>query len=50
MAETAQIASWLEAYLRELGQSDRCDFYSKRTFLKGVVAAHPELTMEISPR
>ncbi|MBB1253550.1 hypothetical protein H3146_09235 [Streptomyces sp. OF3] len=48
LEEMAEIASWLESFLRERGLDDTRGFYSKRTFLKDAVAARPELAREVS--
>ncbi|MCT9008510.1 hypothetical protein [Streptomyces rhizosphaerihabitans] len=44
LAEMDEIASWLEGFLREHGLDSTRGFYSKRTFLKDVVAARPSLS------
>jgi hypothetical protein len=43
LAEMAEIAAWLEDFLREHGLDATRGFYSKRTFLQEAVAAHGEL-------
>lgn len=46
LAEMAQIAGWLESYLQEQGLNSTPGYYSKRTFLKDVVASRPDLSPE----
>ncbi|WP_069768132.1 hypothetical protein [Streptomyces sp. LUP30] len=48
LAEMEEIASWLEGFLREHGQDATRGYYSKRTFLKDVVAARPSLSGAVS--
>ncbi|MFI9162059.1 hypothetical protein [Kitasatospora aureofaciens] len=45
--EMAEIATWLESFLRERGLNSERGFYSKRTFLKDAVAARPELARPV---
>ncbi|MCE4942280.1 hypothetical protein LVX13_03925 [Streptomyces albulus] len=45
--EMAQLADWLESFLREHGLCDERGVYSKRTFLKDAVAARPELARPV---
>ncbi|MFD9735613.1 hypothetical protein [Umezawaea sp. NPDC059074] len=46
--EIGEIATWLEAFLREHGLTDERGYYSKLTFLLDSVAARPELAVEVS--
>ncbi|MEU8269145.1 hypothetical protein AB0B89_18495 [Sphaerisporangium sp. NPDC049002] len=45
--EMAEIAQWLEGFLRARGLNDQRGFYSKRTFLKDSVSARPELALVV---
>ncbi|MFD8498260.1 hypothetical protein [Amycolatopsis sp. NPDC059657] len=48
LKEIAEIATWLEGFLREHGLTDERGYYSKMTFLLDSVAARPELAIEVS--
>lgn len=45
--EIADIALWLEAFLREHGLSDQRGYYSKMSFLLDAVKDHPQLAVEV---
>ncbi|MDM4721524.1 hypothetical protein QTQ03_18700 [Micromonospora sp. WMMA1363] len=47
LAEIAEIAEWLESFLRAHDLNAERGFYSKRTFLKDAVAARPELARTV---
>lgn len=47
LAEIADIAVWLEAFLREQGLADERGYYSKLSFLLDAVAARPALASEV---